>query len=76
MAYSVLMKVNKRMKDACVKVQRDVAEHMKRRYNLDKIEVQGTLASKIIAEKVLGTNRFVNYRLHRIKNGLGRIEIV
>ena len=76
MGDTINLRVNNRMRDACVKVQKEVATNIKKTYNLDKIEIHGTMASKIIAEKILGTNRFLNYKIHRIKGGMGKLELL
>ncbi len=60
----IQIRVDESLKEILEKVQREVAEDMKKRYKLDKITIHGTLASQILAAKMKG-NRYLRFEIEK-----------
>lgn len=55
---SVRIRVSESLCGSLEKIRREVAEDMKKRYNLDEITIHGTVASEILAAKENGQKNF------------------
>lgn len=75
MSKTIQLKVDESLQETLARIQREVANDMKRMYNLDSITIHGTLASQILAAKMRG-QKTLGFKIR--KNGLnsGILELI
>ena len=69
MGKTIMLRVDESLPQVLERIRREVAEDMKRMYNLNEITINGTLASQILAAKMQGKNSLT---FHIKKVGLNR----
>ena len=57
------------------KIRCEVAADIKKRYNLNEITVNGTMASKILAAKMRGDN-FLSFHIRKVGLNKGVLELL
>ena len=78
MTNSKLIRVDNKLIEVLERTRKEIAEDMKKNLRLDTIEIRGTLASRVMAERLLTDKRprLINFRARKIKNGKGTIELI
>jgi len=71
----IQIRVDESLAQILQRVQKEVAEFMKKEYGLEKITVYGTLASQILAKRVEG-NKFLNFKIRKKGTNTGILELV
>lgn len=71
----IQIRVDESLKQILEKVQKDVAVDMKKKYNLDKITIHGTLASQILAAKMRGQNT-LKFEIDKISLKEGMLRLI
>lgn len=75
MGDSIQIKVDETLRDVLFKVQKEVAEEFKKRYNLETVTIHGTIASQILAAKYRG-DKIVNFKINKTSLNKGVLEIL
>jgi len=71
----IRIKVDESLREVLSRVQREVAEDMKRRYNIKEITVHGTLASQILAAKMQGKKE-LHFEIDKIGLNKGVLRLL
>jgi len=69
MGKQIQIRVDESLAEILEKVRKDVADSMKKEYNLEEVTIFGTLASQIIAARLKGTT-LLNFKIE--KTGLNK----
>lgn len=74
MGRMIQIRVDESLKQILEKIQKDVAQDLKKKYRLDKITIHGTLASQILAAKVRG-DKYLRFEIDKVslKEGILRL---
>ena len=75
MGKTIMLRVDESLPQVLERIRREVAEDMKRMYNLNEITINGTLASKILAAKMRGDN-FLNFHIRKVGLNKGILELL
>jgi hypothetical protein len=75
MGKQIQIRVDESLAQILERVQKEVAESMKKQYNLDSITIYGTLASQIIAKKLSGACS-LNFKIKKKGTNTGILELV
>jgi len=75
MANTILIRVDGSLKEVLQKIQKEVAEKMRREYNIESIKIDGTLASQIAASKMAGNN-ILRFEIKKIGLNKGIIKLL
>lgn len=71
----IQIRVDESLTNILERIRRDVAESMKKTYNLDEITISGTLTSKILAAKMNG-QKTLNFSIRKIGLNKGVLELL
>ena len=69
------IKVHRSLQEVLETLRKQVAEEMKKKYNLTDITVYGTLASEILAAKERGRKE-IDFRIRKIGLNKGVLELI
>lgn len=69
MGKTIRIYVDESLQEVLERVRREVANDMRKRYNLDEITIEGTLVSQILSAKLRGQNS-LSFKIR--KNGLNK----
>lgn len=75
MGRTILLRADESLKETLERIRKEVAEDMKRKYNLDELTIHGTLASQILAAKMNGRTS-LNFRIRKIGLTKGVLELL
>lgn len=75
MTNTIRIKVDETLKEVLERVRREVAENMKKVYNLQEVTIYGTLASQIAAARLNGKSNF-SFRIRKTGLNCGILELV
>jgi len=75
MAKTISMKVSPKLLDACNVVGKAFADDVKKKYDIKELFVPNTLATELIAGKILSHNKW-NFRVHKTSRDSGILELV
>lgn len=72
---SVRIKVDESLRDLLTRVQLEIAEDMKQKYNIKDVTIHGTLASQIIAARHYG-KKVLNFKIRKTGLNCGVLELI
>lgn len=72
---SIRIKVDESLQTVLERVRKEVADNMKKTYNLNEVTVYGTLASQILAAKNSGKD-ILHFRIRKIGLNRGILELI
>ena len=75
MGKAIQIRIDDSLAQILARIQKDVAESMKKQYNLNEITIYGTLASQVAAAKLKG-NTILNFKIKKTGNNTGILELV
>ena len=75
MGKTIQIRVDETLRDLLIRIQKEVAEEMKKKYNLSSITLHGTLASQILAAKVRGENK-LNFEIDKVGKNSGILKLI
>jgi len=75
MGKQIQIRVDESLANILERIRKEVAESMKKQYNLDEITIHGTLASQIVAAKLKG-NTLLNFKIKKRGSGKGILELI
>lgn len=67
--------VHDSLQDNLESIRKQVAEEMKKQYDLKEVTIAGTVASQIAANKLRG-NSIVRYRIKKVGKNKGILELL
>jgi len=71
----IQIRVDESLKEILEKIQKDVAQDLKKTYNLEKITIHGTLASQILAAK-MKKQKYLKFKINKISLKEGMLELL
>ena len=71
----IQIRVDESLTQILERIRKDVAESIKRQYNIDEITISGTLTSKILAAKMNG-QKTINFSIRKIGLNQGILELL
>ena len=75
MGKTIQLKVDESLKETLERIRIELANDMKRIYNLKEITIYGTLASQILAAKVMGKN-YLSFKVRKTGLNSGVLELI
>ena len=75
MGKQIQIRVDETLIDILEKIRKDVADDMKKKYNLDEITIHGTLSSQILAAKMKG-KKILNFKINKVGLSRGVLELI
>jgi len=75
MGKTIPIRVDESLAEILERVRKDVANDMKKSYKLDKISIQGTLASQILAAKLRG-QKTLSFKIEKTSLNKGVLKLV
>ena len=75
MGRMIQIRVDESLKEILERIRREVAEDMKRKYNLKTVTMHGTVASQILAAQVHG-KKVLNFKIEKVGLTSGMIKII
>jgi len=67
--------VDKKLRDLLRDIQRDIALEIKKKYNLEKITIYGTVASNVLVSK-FNSKKKIRFKIKKINSREGIIELI
>jgi len=71
----IRIKVDETLKQVLERVQREVAEDMKRKYGIKEVTIYGTLASQILAAKMSGKKE-LHFQIEKVGLNKGILRLL
>ena len=75
MGKTIHLRADESLAEVLEKVRKEVADDMKKRYNLNEVTVHGTLASQILAAKMQG-KKILNFNIRKVSLNRGILELL
>ena len=75
MGKTIVIRVDESLRETLERIRKDVAIDMKKRYNLNEIIIDGTLASQICAAKYRGAT-CLNFKIRKTGLNRGVLELL
>ena len=75
MGKQIQIRVDESLAQILERVRKEVAEAMKKQYNLDEITIYGTLASQIVAKRLEGNN-LLSFKIKKKGTNTGILELI
>jgi hypothetical protein len=74
MGKTIQIRVDESLSEILSSIQREVANVIKEKYNLEKITIHGTVASQILAAKSKG-RRFLKFKINKTGINKGMLKL-
>jgi hypothetical protein len=71
----IQIRVDESLAQILERVRKEVAEAMKKQYNLDEVTIYGTLASQIVAKRLEGNN-LLSFKIKKKGTNTGILELI
>lgn len=71
----IRIEVHESMGQTLERIRKEVAESMKKTYNLDEVTIYGTIASQIAAARLSGQKTF-NFKIRKVGLNKGILELI
>ena len=75
MGKQIQIRVDESLAEILEKVRKDVAEDIKRKYNLEEVTMYGTLSSQILAAKLSG-KKVLNFEIDKVSLNKGVLRLI
>ena len=75
MGKTIQIRVDETLQDILARIQREVADNIKRTYGLNEVTIYGSMASQIAAARLRG-QRTLDFRVKKIGLNKGIIELI
>ena len=75
MGKTIQLKVDESLKDVLSRIQKEVADDMKKKYKLKNVTVHGTLASQILAAKMSGKS-VLHFEIDKVGLNEGILRLI
>ena len=75
MGKTLPVRIDETLAETLERIRKEIAEEFKKKYNLKKVTINGTLASQVAAGKMNGKTKFT-FRIRKIGLNKGVLELI
>jgi len=75
MGKTIQIRIDESLANTLERIQKDVADDMKKRYGLSEVTIHGTLASQIVAAKLSG-RKFLSFKIDKVGLNRGILKLI